>query len=118
MANIGTLVTRVFTSRTQLPIAGAAVTIIKWEADGSFAPLAARTSDQNGKTAPVAIETPDIMKSLSPNMPQGYAVVDVRVAHPDYTPLEIRGIQIFPEVQSIQEIPMLPLSRQQRSRLQ
>lgn len=111
MAENGTLITRVYTSRTQIPISNATVTVIIRNADNTYQVLGERISDQSGNTTPVIIETPAIMASLSPGIPQSYALVEVWADHPNYRSMEIDNIEVFPGVQSIQDIPMIPLMK-------
>ena len=115
MPNIGTLVTRVYTSRTQLPIKDATVSILQITETGQTELVAVRTTDQNGKTTPVAIATPDFQDSLSANQKDMFALCDVWAEHPKYQIIEIKNVQIFPSIESVQEIPMIPLSRSQNS---
>lgn len=113
MINIGTLVTRVYTSRTQLPISDASVSIVQRTPDDKYSLLAVRVTDRNGRTMPAAIETPPLDESFAPGAPDAFTTVDIWVEHPSFQLMEIRNIQIFPGVKSIQEVPMLPLARSQ-----
>ena len=107
MPNIGTLVTQVYTSKTRLPIADAVVSILKHNDIGRPSLLAVRITDQSGKTVPVAIETPPIEESYAPGgVP--CALCDVWVEHVYYRVVEIRNVQIFPGVESIQEVLVTP----------
>ena len=55
----GTLMTRVFTSRSQLPVEDAAVSILQHEPGGRQRLINIQTSDRSGNTVPTIIETPD-----------------------------------------------------------
>ena len=50
MASIGTIVTRVYTSRAQLPVPGATVAVTQRAGGGRHTPLALRVTDENGRT--------------------------------------------------------------------
>ena len=62
----GTLMTRVFTSRSQLPVEDAAVSILQHEPGGRQRLINIQTSDRSGNTVPTIIETPDAQNSQSP----------------------------------------------------
>ena len=53
----GTLMTRVFTSRSQLPVEDAAVSILQHEPGGRQRLINIQTSDRSGNTVPTIIET-------------------------------------------------------------
>ena len=116
MPNIGTLVTQVYTSKTRLPIADALVSVLKPREIGQPLLLAVRITDRNGKTAPVAIETPPLEESYAPGgMP--CALCDVWVEHLNYRVVEIHNVQIFPGVESIQEVLLTPLGLSQNQHI-
>ena len=116
MPNIGTLITQVYTSNSHLPIKDATVSIIKRRRVGQPELLAVRVTDQNGKTTPVAIETPPVEESYSPGgVP--YALCDVWVEHMNYQVVEIQNVQIFPGVESIQDVQVTPLGRNQNQHI-
>ena len=69
MPSSGTLLTRVFTSRGQLPVEDTAVSIVQHGADGQQHLVNIQTSDQSGNTQPTVLETPDVENSLSPASP-------------------------------------------------
>ena len=109
MADSGTLVTHVFTSRGELPVEDAAVSFVRRDGSGRQRLLAIRTSDQSGNTAPLTIVTPDAGLSLRPAKAIPFAVVDVWVERLGYQLLVIRDVQVFPGVESIQSLPLIPL---------
>ena len=53
----GTLMTRVFTSRSQLPVEDAAVSILQHEPGGRQRLINIQTSDRSGNTVPTIIDT-------------------------------------------------------------
>ena len=75
----GTLVTRVFTGRAELPIAGASVSVVKKDGDRLLDLLTVRVSDRGGDTEAYVIETPEADLSQSPGNPAPYALVDLWV---------------------------------------
>lgn len=109
----GYLSTRIYTTRLELPISDAIVSVVSRNDTDKYTLIGVRISDKNGKTSPIPIETPAPAESQTPNTSPAYALLDVWVEHPDYKLVEVRDIQIFPEVESVQEIALLPLSRSQ-----
>ena len=109
MADSGTLVTHVFTSRGELPLADAAVSFVQRDGSGRQRLLAIRTSDESGNTAPLTIAAPDVELGLRPAQATPFSVCDVWVEHLGYQRLVIRDVQIFPGIESIQNLPLIPL---------
>jgi hypothetical protein len=109
MAEKGTLTFQVYAAQMALPIPNASVTVT---ASGTPTPvlIAHRTTDENGKTSPIEFFTPDTALSTAPNEIRGYALADVRLSHPGYYDVIIRGIQVFPGINSLQQMEMIPLS--------
>ena len=58
----GTLVTRVFTGRAELPIAGASVSVVKKDGDRLLDLLTVRVSGRGGDTEAYVIEAPEAEK--------------------------------------------------------
>ena len=109
MSDSGTLVTHVFTSRGELPLEDADIYFVRRDGAGRQTLFAIRTSDQSGNTAPLTIETPDEALSLRPDRSTPFAVVDVWAERSGYQLLVIRDVQIFPGIESIQSLPLIPL---------
>ena len=108
MAEKGTLTFQVYAAQMAIPIPNASVTVA---ASGTPTPvlIAHRTTDENGKTAPIEFFTPDTALSTAPNEIRGYALADVQLSHPGYYDVIVRGIQVFPGINSLQQIEMIPL---------
>ncbi len=106
----GTLLTRVYTSRGQLPIENAAVSIIQHGKDGAGHLINVQTSDESGNTQPTTLETPALQNSLSSGQDSPFSLCDVWAEHPGYQLLLVQNIQIFPGITSIQDLPMIPLA--------
>ena len=105
----GTLITRVFTSRGQLPIDDATVSVVLHRNSGRQHLLSIQTSNRNGNTTPVSIETPDPQSSLVPNQPDPFTLCDIWVERRGFQLLLVGNVQIFPGVTSIQDLPLIPL---------
>ena len=107
MSSFGTLGVRVYTSRAQLPVEGAAVVFSQTE-NGRRRVLAVERSDSSGKVPPLTLPTPERLDSESPGSVRPYARVDVWVEHPDYEVLVVEGAQVFPGVASRLELQLDP----------
>lgn len=108
MVSIGTIIVRVFTSRAELPVQGALVTFTrKWQ--GTNIVLAQRVSDDSGKTAPVFFATPGPAESAFPSNAASFALCDVCVRHDGYQRFFAEDVQIFPGVQTVQKVELVPL---------
>ena len=108
MATSGTLVTRTFTGRGELPVAGVTVSVVQRDPRGQMELLSVLVSDAVGGTVPIVIETPHLDLSQSPGNPVPYAVVDIWADRQGFELLVIEDVQIFPGVTSIQELPLIP----------
>ena len=102
--------TRVFTSRGQLPVEDAAVSIVQHGQDGRQHLLNIQSSDRSGNTLPTVIETPDAWESQSPGQEAPFSLCDVWVECPGYQLLLVQNVQIFSGVTSIQDLPLIPLA--------
>ena len=108
MATSGTLLTRTFTGRGELPLAGVTVSVVRRDPVGQMELLSVLVSDAGGGTVPIVIETPHLDLSQSPGNPVPYAVVDIWADRQGFELLVIEDVQIFPGVTSIQELPLIP----------
>lgn len=109
MDHSGTLVMRVFTGRGQFPIEDAAISVVQRDTDGRQRLLAIRTTDRSGNAAPLTIEAPALQDSLAPDGPTPFSVCDIWVEHMSYQLLLIQNVQIFPGIESVQDLPLIPL---------
>ena len=66
MLHSGILLTRVFTSRGQLPVENAAVSVVLHSDSDRHTLLNIQTSDRSGNTLPTTIETPGVQNSQFP----------------------------------------------------
>ena len=74
--------------------------------------LAVRTTDENGRIAPVRVATPDPAASESPGTPHPFASCDVWVEAPGYEMLYLENMQVFPNTETLQEVDLIPLPEQ------
>lgn len=112
MAATGTILTRVFTSQAQIPVAGATVAFTQRGPEGHHTLLALRVTDANGRTAPVQVDTPDASASESPGTVTPFAVCDIWAESPGYELLVVENVQIFAGTQTLQELELIPLPEQ------
>ncbi len=106
----GRLIFRVFTSDADLPVEGATVLIRQQEPPGKL--LGVRITGSSGETDPLVVDTPGINLSQSPeNTIRPWTGLNVIVEHPDYERVTLQGLQIFPGIETVQTIRLLPLRR-------
>lgn len=109
MESSGTLITRVYTSRAQLPVQGATVAVTQKSSNGRHHLLAVRISDSSGKTTPIPIRSPGPGEGQSPGGQTPFALVDLWAAAPGYEVLTVEDIQVFPGTETIQNLELIPL---------
>lgn len=106
----GTLIFRVFTSDADLPVEGATVLIRQQQSPGRL--LGIRVTGSSGETDPLVVDTPGAALSQSPeNTVQPWTGLNVMVEHPDYERVTLQGLQVFPGIETVQTIRLLPLQR-------
>ena len=106
MPSTGYIRVQAVTSRVEIPIRGAQVTIT----GPDRVLLSAQRTDQSGFTRTVSVPTPALQNSLSPDQLQGWTEVTVSVTHPGFEGIIVSGVQIFPGVTTIQKMRLIPLS--------
>lgn len=109
MASAGTIIARVYTSKAQIPLPGVTVAFTQRRPGGKQLLLAARISDEDGKTAPVSIPTPDFAAGLAPGGASPFTLIDVWAESADFEPLRVEDVQLFPDTETIQDLLLLPL---------
>ena len=109
MPSTGTIITRTFTSRGQLPLENVTISILRHSGNALPQLINVQISDRSGNTLPVTLPTPDLVNSQSPNGPTPYALFDIWAELPGYQLLVIQNIQVFPGISSIQNLPLVPL---------
>jgi len=109
--NTGTLTVWVTASRAQLPIEGATVAVTTAGPDNRTL-LSLQVTDESGWTSPITLESaPGGGMGLTPGGPIPFADYALWVEHPNYEVARIERFQIFPGVDSVQEVSLIPLSR-------
>ncbi len=108
MQATGTLSVRVFTSRAQIPLEGATVVVAAPGEEGKWKLLSIQNTDSSGLIRPVTIDAPVPAESTSPGgLP--FTLCDVWAEQPGYAMLRINGVQIFPGVETLQNMELIPL---------
>lgn len=77
--------------------------------------LALRVTDENGRTAPIRVATPEPSASESPGTESPFAVCDIWVEVPGYEMLLVENVQVFPNTETLQELELIPLPEQTSS---
>ena len=108
MEQNGTIMVRVFTSRAQLPVTGATVAISRRVEEKRHTLYAIRITNENGEIPPIPISAP--AGSRTPGTEVPYTLLDIWVEHPRYQLELIRNAQVFLGVDSVLEVPLIPLA--------
>lgn len=124
MQATGTLSVRVFTSQAQIPLEGATVVVAAPGEEGKWKLLSIQNTDSSGKIRTIVIDAPALGESTSPGGLPGpgapFAQCNVWAEQPGYAMLQVENVQIFPGVETVQDMELIPLpnglcSLQQRS---
>lgn len=109
MPQTGSLVVRAFTSLAQLPVAGATVIISSLGEDGRRNVLSIQITDESGATQPIQLAAPDLSLSESPGGAVPFSDYSLVVEHPDYYLATFEKLQVFPGIETVQNVPLVPL---------
>ncbi len=118
MVSEGTLTVRVYTSQAQIPVPGATVVVTQKGRQGKQELRSIQITDSSGLIKPIRIPTPPAGESTSPEGANGtppFALCTVWAEHPGFAMLEVEGVQIFPGVETMQTMELLPLGEGQSS---
>lgn len=109
MPQTGSLVVRVFTSKAQLPVSGTTVIISAPDEDGRRKVFSIQTTDESGGTQPFQLDAPDQSLSESPGGAAPFYDYSLVVEHPEYYLATFEKLQVFPGVETVQNVPLVPL---------
>lgn len=118
MKNAGVLSVRVYASQAELPLQRATVVVTQNTPTGRYNLLSVQATDSSGLIQPVEIPTPGALESTEPNNGENgapYALCNVWAEYPGYAMLQVNGVQIFPGVETIQNMELIPLAENQSS---
>lgn len=106
MPAIGYIQVRAYTSRAQLPVEDAAVSVV----DEGGRLLGLRTTNSSGLTTPIRLEVPDRSMSQSPGSAKPFVTVNLYARAEGYEQLLVRGIQVFADTTTTQDLQFIPLA--------
>lgn len=114
MPAFGYIQAKAYTSRAQLPVEDAAISVV----DENGRLLGLRTTNSSGQTTPIRLEVPEAAQSQSPGNAKPYVTVNLYARAEDYEQVLVRGVQVFPDTVTTQELQFIPLSEFPGSRSQ
>ena len=109
MPQTGSLIVRVFTSQAQLPVSGATVIISSREEDNRHKVFSIQTTDSSGATKPFQLAAPDLAFSNEPGGSIPFSDYSLVVEHPEYYLATFEKLQVFPGIETVQNVPLTPL---------
>ena len=109
ISSYGSILVQVYTSKAQIPVAGATVAFTAGGDGIRRRLLAVRVTDQSGRTAPLELSTPAASMGMAPGGQVPFALVDIWVRAQGYELFRAQGVQIFPGTRTVQEAMLLPL---------
>lgn len=109
MQETGSLRVRVFTSRAQLPVQGAAVILSTPIEGGRRELLSILRTDSSGLARTVTLNTPDQNLSQDPGNLDPFAAYTIVVEHPNYYLAVFDGVQVFSGIETVQDVALNPL---------
>lgn len=96
-----------YSSYARLPLQDVAVTVTA--PDGTA--LALQLTDRSGKIAPIPVPVPDKAASQTPDTGEApFATVNLQARLRGYEQIFIKGLQIFADTTTDQDLEMIPLS--------
>lgn len=108
MPSKGFLKVQTLTSRAELPVAGATVTVSTLRPGLGRELLSLQRTDESGLTELVTVPTPELSNSLQPEQARGWTDVQVAASHPNFDGVVSRDVQIFPGVTTLQVLRLVP----------
>ena len=106
----GSVVIKVGTADRLIPVEGAKVFIAQRTPNQKDTILATRNTNRSGETEIVVVETPEKSLSESLGNKSPFTSIDIRIEHPGYYPHYISDAQIFADIQSVQNVNLIPLA--------
>lgn len=107
MPQTGTLIVRTFVSRAQIPVPGSTVVVARTVGQQQEI-LAVRITDESGIAGPIELPAPEVASSLSPDQVDPFSSYTLLVEHPGFEVATFLDLQVFPGVQTIQDVPLVP----------
>ena len=98
-----------FTSQAQLPVSGATVIISSRAEDNRHKVFSIQTTDSSGATKPFQLDAPDLAFSSEPGGSIPFSDYSLVVEHPEYYLAAFEKLQVFPGIETVQNVPLTPL---------
>ena len=106
MSAVGYIQAMAYASRARLPLEDVAVSVV----DDEGRLLGLRTTNSSGQTTPIRLTVPDLAQSQSPGQQKPFVTVNLYARAEGYEQILVRGIQVFADTVTQQELQMVPLS--------
>lgn len=106
MSAVGYIQATAYASRARLPLEDVAVSVV----DDEGRLLGLRTTNSSGQTTPIRLTVPDRAESQSPGQEKPFVTVNLYARAEGYEQILARGIQVFADTVTNQELQMVPLS--------
>ena len=106
MSAVGYIQATAYASRARLPLEDVAVSVV----DDEGRLLGLRTTNSSGQTTPIRLTVPDRSESQSPGQEKPFVTVNLYARAEGYEQILARGIQVFADTVTNQELQMVPLS--------
>lgn len=111
LAGEGTLAVHVFVSSARLPVPDAVVIVSAPGVEGKQRLISLQVTDRNGRIPFVTLRAPEPSASLDPGgSGEAFSTYTLLVEHPDYQLALYEQLQIFPGIETVQEVPLVPLA--------
>lgn len=109
MPDTGYFRANITSQRTARPIPGAKITISDINNPENI--IEELTTDEDGQTETISLQTPPLEYSMIPESSQPYSVYNVQIEAEGYEPREVSGAEILPGQTAIQNAELLPLAQ-------
>ena len=106
MSAVGYIQAMAYASRAKLPLEDVAVSIV----DDEGRLLGLRTTNSSGQTTPIRLTVPDRAQSQTPGDQKPFVTVNLYARAEGYEQILIRGIQVFADTVTEQELQLIPLA--------
>lgn len=118
MAENGTLIVRVTTARSALPVEGAVISVVcpPGSPEGQEIPCRQVVTDRSGQSEPISLPAPSSEGSTNPEEASGsYYSYIVQVEHPGYRPMTILNVSSFSGIDSTLPVTMIPIQSEEEA---
>lgn len=107
LASTGYIQVNAYSSNARIPLKDVAITIVA--TDGTA--IAMRITDRNGQISPISIPVPDLAAGQTPDTGQiPFTRVNLYARLAGYVQIEDEDLQVFPDVVTVQNLELIPLS--------